>query len=145
MALVEVARFADLTEAHVAAAGLRSAGMPVLVQNADWGQNAFPMQIAMGGFRVWTAEEDAGDARDFIRACRRSDPAAVDWPSHPYALRALPLALAALFLLFVTGNLAWILAAVRRRPSIVGVGLLALLLGYALWACVLVWRMARSA
>ncbi len=38
MALVEVARFLELTEAQAAAAALRASEIPVFVQNENWGR-----------------------------------------------------------------------------------------------------------
>jgi len=72
MAMVEVARFVDLIEAQAAAAALRSCGIPVLVQNEHWGQTAFHMQMAMGGFPVWVPAKEADAARTFIREARGS-------------------------------------------------------------------------
>jgi hypothetical protein len=71
MALVEIARFVDLTEAQVAASALRASGVPVFMQNEHWGQTEFTMQMAMGGFRLWVPEQEAPDARAFISANRR--------------------------------------------------------------------------
>ena len=76
MAFHEIARFLDLNEAQIAAAALRASGMTVFVQNEGWGQAMWHYQYAMGGFRLWVPEEDAVDARAFIRA-RRSEPSAL--------------------------------------------------------------------
>ncbi|MFC3079352.1 hypothetical protein ACFODL_14735 [Phenylobacterium terrae] len=38
MALVQIAQFDDVTEAQVAAGAVRSAGIPVFLQNEQWGQ-----------------------------------------------------------------------------------------------------------
>ena len=70
MALVEVARFLDLTEAQAAAAALRASDIPVFLQNENWGQTEAYLQLAMGGFRIWAPEEEAAAARDFIADCR---------------------------------------------------------------------------
>ena len=70
MALVEVARFLELTEAQSAAAALRASGIPVFMQNENWGQTEAYLQFAMGGFRLWTPEEEAEAAKAFIAACR---------------------------------------------------------------------------
>jgi len=76
MALVEIARFADLTEAQVAASALRASGIPVLVQNENWSQANASLTLAMGGLRLWVPEEEAPDARAFIEA-QRSKPSAM--------------------------------------------------------------------
>lgn len=68
--MIEVARFLDLSEAQTAAAALRASGIEVFVQNENWGQTEAYLQFAMGGFRLWTHEDDAGDARVFIETCR---------------------------------------------------------------------------
>jgi len=70
MALAEVARFLDLTEAQTAAAALRASGVQVFLQNENWGQTEAYLQLAMGGFRLWAPEEDAAAARAFVAACR---------------------------------------------------------------------------
>ena len=70
MALVEIARFVDLTEAQVAASALRASGMEVMLQNEFHGQANFLVVPALGGFRLWVPEDDAADAKAFIAACR---------------------------------------------------------------------------
>ena len=80
MALAEVARFLDLTEAQAAAAALRASGMEVFVQNENWGQTEAYLQIAMGGFRLWTNEEDADDARAFVAESRGPEAPADGYP-----------------------------------------------------------------
>lgn len=116
MALVEVARFDDLQEAQIAAGALRGAGLTPLVQNEQWGSVAFFMQRAMGGFRIWTPEEEADDARALIDACRQSDPAALDWTSHPEAISAAPASLFWALMDPQAGGWAW--ARLRRGFSL---------------------------
>jgi hypothetical protein len=70
MALVEIARFVDLTEAQVAASALRASNIPVFVQNETLGQTNANLQMAIGGLRLWAPEEEATDARAFIEAHR---------------------------------------------------------------------------
>jgi len=70
MAPVQIAHFVDLAEAQVAASALRASGIPTLIQNENHGQTFFLMQRAIGGFRLWTAEGDADDARAFVEARR---------------------------------------------------------------------------
>lgn len=86
MSLVRVARFTDLNEARVVEAALQSAGIPVFVQNAQFGQTDYAAQFALGGFAVMTPEEYAQDAAAFIRAHRTAQPvheAAQDEPHEP--------------------------------------------------------------
>src|SRR6185436_9709338 len=59
MALAEVARFATLSEAHVLVAALRSGGIPAEVFDGELGQMDWPLQQALGGFRVFVPEETA--------------------------------------------------------------------------------------
>ena len=73
MSLVRIARFADLTEAQVVASALRAAGVAVLLQNEQLGQTNFTWQQAIGGFGIWTPEEQAADAAEFIRQHRTED------------------------------------------------------------------------
>jgi hypothetical protein len=70
MSLKEIARFADLAEAQIAASRLRSEGVQVLVQNEYWGGADFIMTIAMGGFRLWAPEGQADEAKALINALR---------------------------------------------------------------------------
>jgi hypothetical protein len=70
MSLKEIARFADLAEAQIAASRLRSEGVQVLVQNEYWGGADFIMTIAMGGFRLWAPEGQAAEAKALINALR---------------------------------------------------------------------------
>jgi hypothetical protein len=74
MALVEIARMYDLTEAQVAAAALRASGIPAHLQNEHVAQANPLLQTAVGGFGLWAPEEDAADARAFLRARRRPPP-----------------------------------------------------------------------
>ena len=74
MSLTEIARFADLTEAQIAASRLRAEGMSVLLQNEYWGTSDFLMSIAMGGFRLWTPAAEAQEARQLIDALRTATP-----------------------------------------------------------------------
>ncbi len=76
MAFYQIAGFLDLNEAQIAAAALRASGITVIVQNERLGQALWHYQYAMGGFRLWVPEEDAADARAFIRD-RRSEPSAL--------------------------------------------------------------------
>ena len=70
MSLVEIARFAGLPEAQIAASRLRADGYPVLIQNEHWGANDFTMIIAMGGFRLWAPASEAEEARALIARLR---------------------------------------------------------------------------
>ncbi|PXA81637.1 hypothetical protein DMC25_20645, partial [Caulobacter sp. D4A] len=70
MSLTEIARFADLAEAQIAASRLRAEGVPVLLQNEHWGASDYLMTIAMGGFRLWAPDSDADEARRLIEDLR---------------------------------------------------------------------------
>jgi len=74
MSLKEIARFADLAEAQIAASRLRAEGVQVLVQNEYWGGADFIMTIAMGGFRLWAPEGQAAEARALIGELRAAVP-----------------------------------------------------------------------
>jgi len=145
MALVAVARFADLIEAQAAAAALRASDIPVLVQNEHWGQANFTMQIAMGGFTLWTPEEEAADARAFIVANRivathAVDPQADDVePPAPSEGGAAWAALALVSMLGLGPIGGWAVASLKRRPTLgrfVVVGLFLLLVILVFWAVV---------
>ena len=70
MALVEVGRFLDLTEAQAAAAALRASGMETMLQGEHHGQAVYRLQQALGGFGLWVDEADAADARAFLENAR---------------------------------------------------------------------------
>jgi hypothetical protein len=111
MALVEIARFASLSEAQAAAAALRASGIHVFVQNEHYGQMEPYLQFALGGFHLWAPEEAADDARDFIDAHRdRSEPSP---PTGSLARSAAGLGL------FLVGGpvFGWLAAAFRRRRA----------------------------
>ncbi|MBW8816276.1 MAG: hypothetical protein JF588_22895 [Caulobacterales bacterium] len=74
MALVQIARIFDLGEAQVAAAALRASGIAAHLQNEHLAQANPLLQNAVGGFAIWAPEEDAADARAFLRAHRRPPP-----------------------------------------------------------------------
>ena len=111
MALVEVARFLDLTEAQAAAAALRASDIPVFLQNENWGQTEAYLQLAMGGFRIWAPEEDADEARAFIEVCRATTSQIT--PQGGPAQAAVGVGLA----LLLGPAAGWIATAFRRRRS----------------------------
>jgi hypothetical protein len=124
MSLKEIARFADLTEAQIAASRLRSEGVQVLVQNEYWGSADFIMTIAMGGFRLWAPEDQAGEAKALISELRAAMPppeeSEDDEPVSPGPAAAPPAvgvvrAGAALLLALLLGWAAGLLVAGRRR------------------------------
>jgi len=71
VALVEVARFLDLTEAEVAASALRSGGIFVVLQNEVITRMDVNLAHAVGGVRLCVPQDDAADARAFIAEHRR--------------------------------------------------------------------------
>ena len=111
MALVEVARFLDLTEAQAAASALRASDIPVFLQNENWGQTEAYLQLAMGGFRIWAPEEDAEEARAFIETCRATPSQIAPQGGPTQAAVGVGLAL-------LLGPVAgWIATVFRRRGS----------------------------
>ena len=112
MALVEVARFLELTEAQAVVAALRASGVPVFLQNENLGQTNLTWQHAMGGFQLWTREEDASDVRAFLQQARRDyQPAARE----PQAAAARPLLAILLSLLIGPSAACWMAASLMRR------------------------------
>jgi hypothetical protein len=63
MALVCVARYADVAEAEVARSALDSAGVFALVFDGDFSQAAWHLSTAIGGVRLMVAEEQLADAQ----------------------------------------------------------------------------------
>ncbi len=121
MSLAEIARFADLTEAQIAASRLRAEGVSVLLQNEYWGTSDFMMSIAMGGFRLWAPASEAEEARLLIAELRAAaapppDPDD-DAPAAPPAAPAAQVARTgvALFLAVTFGGVAGFLVAGPRR------------------------------
>jgi hypothetical protein len=125
MSLKEIARFADLAEAQIAASRLRSEGVQVLVQNEYWGGADYLMTIAMGGFRLWAPAEQAAEAKALIQALRYAVPA----PEPEDELEDAPEAAeppvagtmragAALLLSLVFGAVAgWLVAGLKRAAA----------------------------
>ena len=70
MDLVQIARFADLTEAQVAASALRASGIAAVVHDGS-GQNYY----ITNNYRVAVPEIDAVDARAYIATLRNEPPA----------------------------------------------------------------------
>jgi hypothetical protein len=121
MSLTEIARFADLTEAQIAASRLRAEGMQVLLQNEYWGTSDFMMSIAMGGFRLWTPASEAEEARLLIAQLRAAVPSpdpdpADDAPAAPPDAPVAQVARTglALFLAMTFGGVAGLLVAGPR-------------------------------
>ena len=71
MSLVQIARFADLTEAQVAASALRALDVPVSVFD-ELGQTYYLLQTALGGFRLMVPEADADEARAYLATPREA-------------------------------------------------------------------------
>ncbi|WP_397400515.1 putative signal transducing protein [Phenylobacterium sp.] len=71
MSLVQIARFADLTEAHVAASALVASGISATVFD-ELGQTYYLLQTALGGFRLMVSEADADEARAYITSLRQA-------------------------------------------------------------------------
>jgi hypothetical protein len=110
MALVEVTRFLDLTEAQVAASALHASGIEAEVVDEVLGRNAFALQLAMGGFRLMVDEADAAAARALVEDCRAEPSAIAPLPPREAAARTL----LSLALTLLTG----VAAPLRpRRPS----------------------------
>ncbi|MGR4867180.1 putative signal transducing protein [Caulobacter sp. LARHSG274] len=121
MSLTEIARFADLTEAQIAASRLRADGVPVLLQNEYWGTSDYMMSIAMGGFRLWTPASQAAEARALIAELRAARPEPDpdledDAPSDPAPIAGVARTGLALFLAALLGGPAgWLAVAPLRR------------------------------
>lgn len=132
MSLKEIARFADLAEAQIAASRLRAEGVQVLVQNEYWGGADFIMTIAMGGFRLWAPEGQAAEASSLIGALRAAVPppeAEDDDQEAPPAVRAQPApaaglawtGLALLLTLFFGWAAGFLVVGRRRSAAVTGV------------------------
>ncbi|MFT4252272.1 MAG: DUF2007 domain-containing protein [Caulobacter sp.] len=144
MSLTEIARFADLAEAQIAASRLRAEGVPVLLQNEHWGANDYLMTIAMGGFRLWAPDAEADEARRLIEDLRRAPADAETTPETSARPDVLGLGVvatragAALLLAATCGPAAGLLLDGKRRNgwlggAAIGVAALCLLAVAALW------------
>ncbi len=131
MSLIEIARFADLSEAQIAASRLRSEGVEVLVQNEYWGGADFLMTIAMGGFRLWAPEGQAAEAKALIAELRAAvpppEPEAEDDAPGPARASVSPAGgvartgLAILLALVFGWAAGLLVAGPRRHPAVTGV------------------------
>lgn len=122
MSLKEIARFADLAEAQIAASRLRAEGVQVLVQNEYWGGADFIMTIAMGGFRLWAPEGQAAEAKTLINELRAAPPpleSEEDEEDEPAPGAGLARTGLALLLTLVFGWAAGFLVVGRRRGAVV--------------------------
>ncbi len=129
MSLTEIARFADLTEAQIAASRLRADGFSVLVQNEHWGAANFMMSTAMGGFPLWTPAGQAEAARSLVADLRVGEPLALANDDQirlnpPSAVLGAARTLLALFLALTFGWAAgWLVAgAAGRRSALLAIG-----------------------
>ena len=115
MALVSVARYADLQEARIAASRLDSAGIMSLLPEAELGSTNFFLGQAMGGYRLCVVDEDLQSAREVLTGCRTEDPDALKWGDHPEAVSS---AGSSIFWAVTdpTGGFAW--AKLRRKFTI---------------------------
>lgn len=124
MSLVQIARYADLREAQVAAGMLRARGMYVVLPEEQITQTNFLLSQAVGGCRLCVAGEDAEEALALIAPHRLGDAAALDWKSHPDAVTTAP---SSIFwaIMDPTGGFAW--GSLRKRFTVTA--FLGLLLG----------------
>lgn len=141
MSLTEIARFADLAEAQIAASRLRAEGVPVLLQNEHWGASDYLMTIAMGGFRLWAPDSDADEARRLIEDLRGGALPQEPEPKPDVLAHGASAgkAGAALLLAATFGPAAGLLLDGKRRNAwlggaAIGVAGLCLLVGLAVWA-----------
>lgn len=125
MALVQIARYADLREAQIAAGLLRAEGMLVVLPEEQITQTNFLLSQAVGGCRLCVAEGDAEAALALIAPHRVGRAAALDWRSHPDAVTTAP---SSVFwaIMDPTGGFAW--ASLRKKFTVTA--FLALLTGF---------------
>ena len=83
MSLVQIARFADLYEAQVAASMLRANGILPFLPEEYRGSTDFFLWQALGGFRLLVVEDEAEAAYALIAPHRKADPEALKWRKHP--------------------------------------------------------------
>lgn len=129
MSLTQIACFADLTEAQIAASCLRSEGFTVLVQNEHWGSANVMMSTAMGGFPLWVPASEAEAARGVVADLRDGEPLPLDADEQierdpaPAAVGLARTGLA-LFLALTFGSAAgWLVArGTGRRSALLAVG-----------------------
>lgn len=135
MALLQIARYADLREAQVAASMLRARGMLVVLPEEQITQTNFLLSQAVGGCRLCVAEDDAEEALALIAPHRVGDARALNWSNHPDALTTAP---SSVFwaIMDPTGGFAW--GKLRRRFTVTAflgllVGLLVAAVFVAAW------------
>lgn len=101
MALVEITRFAELHEGHIAAGALKASGIEAWFPGHGWGAVDWTMRQATGGFPLYVDEAKVAEALVLLGETRKPDPEALAWTKHPKALTGLPLAaLSAVYPLF---------------------------------------------
>lgn len=92
MPLVEIARFSELHEGHIAAGALVSSGIPAWFPGHGYGAVDWTMRQAAGGFPLYVDEAAVLDAREFLAEVRKPNPEALQWNRHPALLTGIPLA-----------------------------------------------------
>lgn len=110
MALAEVARFWDLTEAQIARSALEAAGIDIVIFDDNWASVVWTEQAALRGIRLMAQDTDVAEAKALLQAIRPAPPPA-EAAEHRDGLgraggAAWTLALAAVF--------GWPLAGLRR-------------------------------
>lgn len=137
MGLRVIERFSVLTEAQVARTALESAGIPAFVSDEFYGHMDWPLQTGLQGFRLSVPSEDFDEACQIILEARRDGAEGLaqtpsDIPRPPTGSLWVALAL---FLGLSFGGAGFLVLPVQRKPSVSGVGCLAVMVALA----VLLW------
>lgn len=93
MPLVEIARFSELHEGHIAAGALETSGIVAWFPGHGYGGVDWTMRQATGGFPLYVDEAAVSEAREFLAEVRKPNPEALQWKRHPALLTGIPLAL----------------------------------------------------
>lgn len=110
MALIEAARFHTLSEAHVAAALLRSAGIQASLSDTHYGSVFWMEQKALGGFRISVPEQDLDDTIALLDV----PPAGPDPEDEPEGADAGRRTLAVALMVLLGPAAGWLVAKRRR-------------------------------
>jgi hypothetical protein len=81
--LVEIARFFDLRDAHIAQSAIQACGMRCMIFDENLLGAQPYLQIAMGGVRLMVDSENADDARQLLARIDRQTAGSGDIPLLP--------------------------------------------------------------
>jgi hypothetical protein len=113
MSMVEIARFSDPQEGHIAAGALRAVGIDAMLNAHGYGAIDFTMRQATHGFALFVESGKVDEARAMLIEPRTGSAEALAWTKHPQLLTGLPAAAVAV----IDPASAMMIAGAKARPT----------------------------